>query len=139
MELRQKRYKKDDHDEETNLEEIDEIHNTCKIDKGNMDVKFDEIIIKGTLINNKKPDQSNNEEIQLCYRLKNKKKTQLVEEVDGKMKCPICIITCKNLQLHFDRKYNCRKYIDLDHFSPNLQEYLKLKRKEQKINLGKRK
>ena len=93
-----------------------------------MDVNFDEIIIEGTLIINKKPDQSNNGEIQLCYRLRNTKKTQLVEEVDGKMKCPICNITCKNLQIHFDRKSNCRKDIDLDHFSPNLREYLKLKR-----------
>ena len=65
----------------------------------------------------------------LCYRLKNKTKEVPIKEVDGKMKCPICQIVAKNLQLHFKKKTGCSDKINLDHFVKIHEEYRKQKDK----------
>ena len=48
------------------------------------------------------------------------------------MECPICRDLAKNMQIHFQKKDYCGSKIDLNHFSPLYEEYLRQRRKDQK-------
>ena len=51
-----------------------------------------------------------------------------IEEINGKLTCPICGVAAKNLQLHFQRKIECGDKIDLNHFTPIHEEITKHRR-----------
>jgi hypothetical protein len=66
----------------------------------------------------------------LCYKLKNTKKEHPIQEVNGKMKCPLCSALVKNIQLHFDRNVKCSAKIDHLHFKKNFKEFSTQQKKE---------
>ena len=68
---------------------------------------------------------SNEDIVNLSYRLKNKTKTCAIKEVEGKLECPICRLSVKNVHLHFSRKADCGDKIDMDHFSNIFETYKK--------------
>ena len=61
----------------------------------------------------------------LCYKLKKIDTEYRIKEIDGKMECPFCKITAKNIKLHFDRKSECAENIDMVHFSERYAAYKK--------------
>ena len=67
----------------------------------------------------------------LSYKLKSKELTHQIEEVEGKMKCPICTDIVKNIQKHFQKKRYCGSKIDQKHFLPLYEIFIKERRKYQ--------
>ena len=49
----------------------------------------------------------------------------MIEQMQGKMKCPICKAMVKNVNLHFQRRLECGNNVDMAHFQSNFQEYKK--------------
>ena len=67
----------------------------------------------------------------LTYKLKNKAKEFQIKETDGKMKCPFCGISIKNIKIYFQRHGNCGAKIDMDQFIPIHTNFLLQKRRDQ--------
>ena len=67
----------------------------------------------------------------LTYKLKNKGKELKIVQDNGKMICPFCKISIKNIKINFDRHVECGRKIDMDHFLSNHNEYLQEKRRNQ--------
>ena len=65
--------------------------------------------------------------IKLCYRMRNNSQIYYIKEDAGKLECPICQLTVKNVLIHFERKSNCGKQIDMVHFSEEYERYKKAK------------
>ena len=65
--------------------------------------------------------------IELCYRMKNNSQKIPIKEDAGKLECPICKLVVKNVHLHFERKKDCGKQIDMVHFSEEYERYKKAK------------
>ena len=63
--------------------------------------------------------------IQLKYRFKNDLEEHFLEVENARMKCPICQTWVKNVHLHLNRKPNCKKLIDMEHFDPIYKDYQK--------------
>ena len=61
----------------------------------------------------------------LNYKLKNNSKEYPISQFDGKMECPFCKIWIKNANLHFQKKPECGKRIDMIHFKNHFEEYRK--------------
>ena len=68
----------------------------------------------------KKEKQSN---IDLCYRMKNRTENYTIREDEGKLVCPLCNLSVKNVHLHFERKRDCGQQIDMVHFSHEYERY----------------
>ena len=68
----------------------------------------------------------------LTYKLKNKAKEFQIKETDGKMKCPFCRISIKNIKIHFQRHGNCGGKIDMEQFIPIHTDFLLKKWQERK-------
>ena len=58
----------------------------------------------------------------------NKASTHSVKELYGKFEWPIYKDKVKNVQIHFEKKLECGKKIDLEHFIKIHDEFKKLKR-----------
>ena len=59
----------------------------------------------------------------LFYRMKNMSKEFPIKEVDGKMECPFCKTVVKNVKLHFEKKIDCGKEVDKEHFLLIFEQY----------------
>jgi hypothetical protein len=66
----------------------------------------------------------------LCYKWKDKSKEYPIQEVNGKMKCPICGTLVKSVQLHLKRNIECCSKVDHAHFTAIFGEYIKQERRE---------
>ena len=67
----------------------------------------------------------------LTYKLKNKIKEYNIDQKDGKMICPFCKISMKNIRIHFERKPSCGNQIDMNHFLSINTKYIQEKRRKQ--------
>ena len=54
-----------------------------------------------------------------------KNKIYIIKEFEGKMECPFCFISVKNISLHFNRKEECGSRINIEEFTALFETYKK--------------
>ena len=69
----------------------------------------------------------------LLYKMKNKSEEQSIKQIGGMMECPICKVPVKNVSIHFERKVECGKRIDLVDFSNKFEVYKKEANRRRRI------